>query len=72
MNPFATGSEWRGRNGWGPVARRYFVSSRAAAIVVDDAVPLWVSVNANQSQQLCLQARANVFPFDRLQREQPS
>ena len=63
MSAFVTGSEVRGNNGWGPVLRRYFLSSKAAAIIVDDAVPLWVSVNANQSQQLCLQARADTYPF---------
>ena len=63
MSPFVTGSEVRGNNGWGPVLRRYFMSSKAAAILVDDKVPLWVSVNANQSQLLCLQARGNGFPY---------
>ena len=63
MSPFVTGSEVRGHNGWGPVLRRYFISSKAAAIIVDDAVPLWVSVNSNQSQKLCLQARGNEYPY---------
>jgi hypothetical protein len=39
------------------------MSSRAAAIIVDDSTPLWVSVNANQSQRLCLQSRSSGFPF---------
>lgn len=63
MSPFVTGSEVRGNNGWGPVLRRYFMSSKAAAIIVDDATPLWVSVNANQSERLCLQSRSSSFPF---------
>lgn len=63
MTGFVTGSEVRGNNAWGPVLRRYFMSSKAAAIIVDDGTPLWVSVNANQSQQLCLQSRAGQFPF---------
>ena len=63
MSPFVTGSEVRGNNGWGPVLRRYFMSSKAAAIIVDDSTPLWVSVNFNQSQRLCLQSRSNGFPF---------
>lgn len=63
MSPFVTGSEVRGHNGWGPVLRRYFMSSKAAAIIVDDSTPLWVSVNANQSQRLCLQSRSSGFPF---------
>lgn len=63
MSPFVTGSEVRGHNGWGPVLRRYFMSSKAAAIIVDDSTPLWVSVNANQSQQLCLQSRSSGFPY---------
>ena len=63
MSAFVTGSEVRGNNGWGPVLRRYFMSSKAAAIIVDEATPLWVSVNHNGSQQLCLQSRAGQFPF---------
>lgn len=63
MSPFVTGSEVRGNNGWGPVLRRYFMSSKAAAIIVDDSTPLWVSVNYNQSQRLCLQSRGSGFPF---------
>ena len=39
MSPFVTGSEVRGHNGWGPVLRRYFMSSKAAAIIVDDSTP---------------------------------
>jgi len=63
MTPFVAGSEVRGNNGWGSVLRRSFLSSKAVAILVDEDVPLWVSINANQSQQLCLQARANAFPY---------
>ena len=64
MTPFVTGSEVRGHNGWGPVLRRHFLSSKAAAVIVDDAVPLWVSINSNHSQKLCLQARSNSYPFN--------
>lgn len=63
ISPFVTGSEVRGHNGWGQVLRRYFMNSKAAAIIVDDSTPLWVSVNANQSQLLCLQSRSSGFPF---------
>ena len=63
MTPFVTGSEIRGNNGWGSVLRRFFFSSKATAITVDENVPLWVSVNANQSQRLCIQARGNEFPY---------
>jgi len=63
MTPFVAGSEMRGNNGWGSVLRRLFFSSKATAITVDDDVPLWVSINANQSQRLCIQARGNKFPY---------
>lgn len=63
MSAFVTGSEVRGNNAWGPVLRRYFMSSKGAAIIVDDNTPLWVSVNEDQSQKLCLQSRAGEFPF---------
>ncbi|CAB0003221.1 unnamed protein product [Nesidiocoris tenuis] len=48
---------------WGSVLRRYFINSRGVAISVDPETPLYVSINAQDEDRLCLQARHDKFAY---------
>lgn len=57
MSAFVTGQV--GRHRWGGVLRRYFINSRGVAISVDHETPLYVSINADKTTQLCLQVQSD-------------
>lgn len=59
--PFVTGDT--SQNLWGNVLKRYFISSRGAAIVIDHGTPLHVSINATNSKKLCLRAQFDEFSY---------
>ncbi|CAG9817998.1 unnamed protein product [Phaedon cochleariae] len=62
FRPFVTGRVEDGR--WGNVVKRYFVSSKGAAIIVDDKTPLHVSIRTNDDKkELCLRAQYDDFAF---------
>lgn len=61
FHPFITGDGYSQQ--WGNAVRRYFLNSRGAAIEIDPKTPLYVSINRNQSNELCLQARNDDFAF---------
>jgi len=61
MSAFVTGQV--GRHRWGGVLRRYFINSRGVAISVDPDTPLYVSINADKTTQLCLQGRHDDFAY---------
>ncbi|KAK9874963.1 hypothetical protein WA026_005778 [Henosepilachna vigintioctopunctata] len=57
-SPFITGRI--GDNNWGNLLKRYFISSRGAALLVDDLSPLHTSLN---EKQFCLKAQYDDFAF---------
>lgn len=60
-SPFVTGDVRR--NSFGNVLKRYFINSKGAAILIDSETPLYVSINANKSNELCLQAKHDTFAY---------
>lgn len=64
LSPFITGDgQEANQSAWGNVLRRYFINSNGIAIEIDDESPLYVSVNANRSQEFCLKARHDDYAF---------
>ncbi|KAI5696216.1 hypothetical protein M8J76_007764 [Diaphorina citri] len=62
MSPFVTG--YIGRQRWGATLRRYFLSSRGVAIIVDPDTSLFVSINdVVNPNKLCLQAKRDDFAY---------
>lgn len=62
LTPFVTGKV--GRQKWGNVLRRYFINSRGAAITIDKDVPLYLSLEENDSgKSFCLQAKHDNFAY---------
>ncbi|XP_044735680.1 myogenesis-regulating glycosidase isoform X2 [Chrysoperla carnea] len=59
--PFITGDI--AKNTWGNVLKRYFISSRGVAIVVDNESPLHIAINATNSKKLCLRAQFDEFSY---------
>lgn len=57
--PFITGRV--DKHEWGNVLKRYFLNTRGAAIVIDDATPLYISVDSGK--ELCLKAKYDDFAF---------
>ena len=59
MQPFLPSDCDSFTGAYGAVLERYWLTSRGGAILVDDAVPLHVSLN---SEQICLKADSNAYP----------
>lgn len=59
--PFVTGDI--NMQQWGNAVKRYFLNSKGVAIKIDDKTPLYVSVNANNSNLFCLQGRNDNFAY---------
>lgn len=65
LSPFVTGGV-DGReeySAWGNAVRRYFINSNGIAIEIADESPLYVSINANRSQEFCLKSRYDDYAF---------
>ncbi|XP_076625553.1 uncharacterized protein LOC143343964 isoform X1 [Colletes latitarsis] len=60
-SPFITGDI--AKHTFGNVLKRYFLNSKGATILVDPETPLYVSINANRSNDFCLQARHDAFAY---------
>ncbi|XP_065094413.1 myogenesis-regulating glycosidase-like isoform X2 [Ochlerotatus camptorhynchus] len=61
FSPFVTGDT--NTKQWGNAVKRFFLNSKGIAILVDDKTPLYVSINKNDSQQICLRGRNDDFAF---------
>lgn len=48
---------------WGNVLKRYFINSRGVALMIDGNVPLYVSMNHNNSNQFCIRSQNDNFGF---------
>ncbi|XP_076178665.1 myogenesis-regulating glycosidase isoform X2 [Ptiloglossa arizonensis] len=60
-SPFITGNI--AKHPFGNVLKRYFLNSKGATILVDPETPLYVSINANRSNDFCLQAKHDDFAY---------
>ncbi|XP_072759476.1 uncharacterized protein [Anoplolepis gracilipes] len=61
LSPFITGDVRR--HSFGNVLKRYFLNSKGATILVDPETPLYVSINANRTNDFCLQAKHDAFAY---------
>ncbi|XP_076294139.1 uncharacterized protein LOC143215687 isoform X2 [Lasioglossum baleicum] len=61
LSPFITGDI--AKHPFGNVLKRYFLSSKGATILVDPETPLYVSINANRSNEFCMQAQHDAFAY---------
>lgn len=61
LSPFITGDVRK--HPFGNVLKRYFLNSKGATILVDPETPLYVSINANRTNDFCLQAKHDVFAY---------
>ncbi|XP_012141240.1 myogenesis-regulating glycosidase isoform X4 [Megachile rotundata] len=61
LSPFITGDITK--HPFGNVLKRYFLNSKGATILVDPETPLYVSINANRSNDFCLQAKHDAFAY---------
>ncbi|XP_076761376.1 uncharacterized protein LOC143429592 isoform X2 [Xylocopa sonorina] len=61
LSPFVTGDITK--HSFGNVLKRYFLNSKGATILVDPETPLYVSINANRSNNFCLQAKHDAFAY---------
>lgn len=61
LSPFITGDVRR--HSFGNVLKRYFLNSKGATILIDTETPLYVSINANRTNDFCLQAKHDVFAY---------
>ncbi|KAK9296267.1 hypothetical protein QLX08_009689 [Tetragonisca angustula] len=61
LSPFVTGDITK--HPFGNVLKRYFLNSKGATILVDPETPLYVSINANRSNNFCLQAKHDAFAY---------
>ncbi|XP_015429221.1 PREDICTED: uncharacterized family 31 glucosidase KIAA1161 isoform X1 [Dufourea novaeangliae] len=61
LSPFITGDI--AKHPFGNVLKRYFLNSKGATILVDPATPLYVSINANRTNDFCLQAKHDAFAY---------
>ncbi|CAH1992710.1 unnamed protein product [Acanthoscelides obtectus] len=60
FQPFITGRTEK--HGWGNVLKRYFISSKGVAIIVDNKTPLYVSISGS-GKQFCIRAQYDDFAF---------
>ncbi|KAL6446576.1 hypothetical protein ACFW04_001242 [Cataglyphis niger] len=61
LSPFITGDVRK--HSFGNVLKRYFLNSKGATILVDPETPLYVSINANRTNDFCLQAKYDAFAY---------
>ncbi|KAM0730948.1 Myogenesis-regulating glycosidase [Formica fusca] len=61
LSPFITGDVRK--HSFGNVLKRYFLNSKGATILVDAETPLYVSINANRTNDFCLQAKHDAFAY---------
>ncbi|KAJ8965872.1 hypothetical protein NQ314_003852 [Rhamnusium bicolor] len=61
FQPFITGKV--DRHEWGNVLKRYFISSKGAAIIIDNDTPLYISIENSPTKQLCLRAQYDDFAY---------
>ncbi|XP_011641719.1 uncharacterized protein LOC105430077 isoform X1 [Pogonomyrmex barbatus] len=61
LSPFITGDVRK--HPFGNVLKRYFLNSKGATILVDLETPLYVSINANRTNDFCLQAKHDAFAY---------
>ncbi|KAF5289192.1 hypothetical protein FQR65_LT00078 [Abscondita terminalis] len=59
--PFVTGRVEK--HEWGNVLRRFFISSKGVAILIDNETPLYVSIGDNNGRELCLRGKYDDFSF---------
>ncbi|KAG1682468.1 Myogenesis-regulating glycosidase [Nymphon striatum] len=62
-SPFVTGNAY---NSFGSNLERYWLTSTGASIMVDNEVPLYVSINEGGNQKLCLESIYDGYPYKRL------
>ncbi|XP_035218734.1 myogenesis-regulating glycosidase-like isoform X2 [Stegodyphus dumicola] len=59
--PFVTGD--LNRDDYGAILERYWLSSEGVAIMVSADIPLYVSLNSSQNNNLCFEAKYDSFPY---------
>nr|XP_029726765.1 myogenesis-regulating glycosidase-like isoform X2 [Aedes albopictus] len=59
--PFVTGDT--NAKQWGNALKRYFLNTKGIAILVDERTPLYVSINHNNNNQICLRGKNDNFAF---------
>ncbi|GCB77337.1 myogenesis-regulating glycosidase [Scyliorhinus torazame] len=69
--PYVTGDVYSIREGFGGILERYWVSSKAVAVRVNDSVPLHIGWNSSDKKAFCLHARYKDSPFQLLTGQQP-
>lgn len=67
--PFVTGRIEKHK--WGNVLKRYFINSKGAAVIIDDATPLYVSINELDDGQLCLRGKFDNFAYVNRETQHP-
>ncbi|CAG9857402.1 unnamed protein product [Phyllotreta striolata] len=61
FQPFITGNVET--HEWGNVLKRYFINSKAAAIIIDDKTPLYVSIKDMPKKEFCVRAQYDDFAY---------
>ncbi|XP_045467936.1 myogenesis-regulating glycosidase isoform X3 [Harmonia axyridis] len=61
FSPFITGNV--DKHEWGNVLKRFFISSKGAAILVDNVTPLYTAITGTNNKQLCLKAQYDDFAY---------
>lgn len=69
FEPFVTGDARIFQ--FGNILKRYFINSRGIALSIDEKVPLHISMNYNNSAELCIRAQNDNFAFVNRQSEYP-
>lgn len=59
--PFITGRV--DQHEYGNVLKGYFISSKGAALIVDEATPLHISIGGTENKELCLRAKYDDFAY---------
>ncbi|XP_062563170.1 myogenesis-regulating glycosidase isoform X2 [Armigeres subalbatus] len=59
--PFVTGDI--NTKQWGNALKRYFLNTKGIAILVDDRTPLYVSINHNNVNKICLRGQNDNFAY---------
>ncbi|XP_044259481.1 myogenesis-regulating glycosidase isoform X1 [Tribolium madens] len=59
--PFITGRV--DKHEYGNVLKRYFISAKGVAVLVDDKTPLQVSISSTDNKELCLRAKYDDFAY---------
>ncbi|XP_041378265.1 myogenesis-regulating glycosidase-like [Gigantopelta aegis] len=71
LSPYVTNESLLINDTFGSVQDRYFVSSSGVGIHVDWDVPLYLSLNADEDDSICLAAKYDAYPYFNLDHTLP-